>query len=193
MTERLPANVDAERFVLGAILLDDVVFPDGLSLDHFSLETHRRILRPMLDLRSRGERIDRVTLASELEKRGELQNCGGYSYLVSLDDGIPHLPKIDAYLRILQDCATRRRLMAACDHLRNRAACGTEDLSDILSHGQELFASASTTSGAYRSIDDLPPISECGAADIEFIRNPELQRGAWSRSRAILEAARALS
>ena len=73
----LPSNIDAERFVLGAILLDDTYFIQAagtLDVDDFSLEKHRRIFQRMGDLADRGERIDRVTVANELMKLGELES-----------------------------------------------------------------------------------------------------------------------
>src|SRR5438094_10587031 len=87
----LPANLDAERFVLGSILLDDSYFiqvAGALQADDFSLEKHRRIFARMTEIHDRGERIDRVTLANELMTRNQLEACDGLSYLISLDDGL---------------------------------------------------------------------------------------------------------
>src|SRR6266700_7142864 len=84
----LPANADAERFVLGSILLNDVVYlqvAGAIEPEDFSLEKHRRIFARMKDLYDRGERIDRVTLADELMKQGQLESVDGLGYLVSLD------------------------------------------------------------------------------------------------------------
>ena len=175
----LPANVDAERFVLGSILLDDVVFPEtGLSIDCFSTERHRRLFRRMCDLRARGERVDRVTLANELQKQGEYE-ADTLSYLVSLDDGIPQIPRIDSYVRIIQEKASRRRIMFACENLKARTQLGSEDLADITAAGAELFASVDAGQGAaFHSVEDLPTIAACGAGDIEYLRDPELPRGA---------------
>src|SRR5579872_3341786 len=72
----LPANVDAERFVLGAVLMDDALYiqvAGALEAEDFSLEKHRRIFLRMGELYERGERIDRVTVANELMK----QTVGG--------------------------------------------------------------------------------------------------------------------
>src|SRR5262249_37155319 len=88
----LPANLDAERFVLGSILLNhDVYFQvaGALEPEDFSLEKHRRIYGRMKDLYDRGEKLDRVTLADELMKQGQLESVDGFSYLVSLDEGLP--------------------------------------------------------------------------------------------------------
>src|SRR6185312_2422557 len=112
----LPVNIDAERFVLGSILLDDNLFiqaAGSLEADDFSLEKHRRIFRRMGDLNDRGERIDRITVANELMRFGELESCDGLSYLVSLDDGLPQIPNLDSYIRLVKDKATLRRIIFA--------------------------------------------------------------------------------
>ena len=88
----LPSSVDTERFVLGMILLNDTYYlqvAGALEPDDFSLEKHRRIFGRMKDLYDRGERIDRVTLADELIRQGQLESVDGLAYLVSLDDGLP--------------------------------------------------------------------------------------------------------
>jgi replicative DNA helicase len=131
----LPANVDAERFVLGSILLDDtwyVIAAGALEADDFSLEKHRRIFRRMGDLQSRGERIDRVTVANELMKCDQLESCDGLGYLVSLDDGLPRIPNIDSYIRIVLDKSTLRRIYFAAEHLQNRCLAGDEIPAEIL-------------------------------------------------------------
>ena len=68
----LPSNLDAERFVLGSILLNDSLYIQAageLAAEDFSLEKHRRIFSRMAELYERGERIDRVTVANELLKQ----------------------------------------------------------------------------------------------------------------------------
>src|ERR1039457_4035775 len=91
----LPTNVDAERFVLGSILLDDSLYVQAagtIEPDDFSLEKHRRIFKRMGGLQDRGGKIARVTVANELMRFRELEACDGLTYLVSLDDGLPRIP-----------------------------------------------------------------------------------------------------
>ena len=136
----LPTNVDAERFVLGSILLDDSFFIQAagtLESDDFSLEKHRRIFKRMGDLNERGERIDRVTVANELMKFGELEACDGLSYLVSLDDGLPQIPNLDSYIRIVKDKAVLRRIIFASQHMMNRCLTGEEAPEEILAGAEE--------------------------------------------------------
>lgn len=136
----LPTNLDAERFVLGSILLDDALYIQAagtLESGDFSLEKHRRVFTRMGELQERGERIDRITVANELMKFNELEACGGLSYLVSLDDGLPQMPNIDAYIRIVKEKSVLRSIIFASQHMTNRALMGEEDADDILAGAEE--------------------------------------------------------
>jgi replicative DNA helicase len=136
----LPSNIDAERLVLGAILLDDNAYiqvAGALDIEDFSLEKHRRIFMRMHDLATRGERIDRVTLANELMKAGQLESVDGLSYLVSLDDGLPQIFSLDGYLRIVKDKAVLRRIIFTSQKLIDRCLIGEEEPDDILAGAEE--------------------------------------------------------
>jgi len=136
----LPSNVDAERFVLGSILMDDsqyVLTAGTLEPDDFSLEKHRRIFKRMGELNERGERIDRVTVANELMRYSELEACDGLSYLVSLDDGLPQIFNLDSYIRIVKDKSLMRRMIFASQHVINRCLAGEEKPDDILAGAEE--------------------------------------------------------
>ena len=136
----LPTNIDAERLVLGSIMLDDNLYIQAagvLEADDFSLEKHRRIFVRMGELQGRGESIDRVTLANELLRYSELEAVGGLTYLVSLDDGLPHIVNIDSYIRIVKDKSTLRRIIAASQQTINRCLLGEEDPAEILAGTEE--------------------------------------------------------
>jgi len=136
----LPTNIDAERLVLGSIMLDDSVFVQAagtLEPDDFSLEKHRRIFRRMGELNERGESIDRVTVANELMRNNELEICDGLGYLVSLDDGLPQIVNLESYIRIVKDKAILRRIVFASQVLMNRALADTEDPEEILAGAEE--------------------------------------------------------
>ena len=126
--------------MLGSILLDDSFYIQAagtLEADDFSLEKHRRIFRRMGELHERGERIDRVTVANELMKFNELEACDGLSYLVSLDDGLPQIPNLDSYIRIVKDKAVLRRIIFASQHMMNRCLLGEEEPGEILAGAEE--------------------------------------------------------
>ena len=136
----LPSNLDAERFVLGAILLDDSYFiqaASALEAEDFSLDKHRRIWARMADIAARGERLDRVTVANELMKHNQLEACDGLSYLVSLDDGLPQVFSLDSYLRIVKDKAVLRRIIYTSQKMIDRCLLGQEEPDQILASAED--------------------------------------------------------
>ncbi len=136
----LPANLDAERLLLGAILTDESAFlpvAAVLAPEDFSLEKHRRIFARMRDLSERGEKIDRVTLANELMKQGQLESVDGVSYLVYLDDGLPANYNVEGYIRIVKEKATLRRAIFTFQSLIDRCMLDQEDPAVILAEAEE--------------------------------------------------------
>src|SRR5271165_1533018 len=146
----LPANLDAERFVLGSILLNDSVYlqvAGAVEPDDFSLEKHRRIFARMKDLYDRGERLDRVTVANELMKQGQLESVDGLGYLVSLDDGLPEIANLESYIRIVKEKATLRKLIFAAQSTIQKCLLGEDESKNILSLAQDGLASLSRSEG----------------------------------------------
>jgi len=136
----LPASLDTERFVLGTILLNDTYYlqvAGALDVDDFALEKHRRIFGRMKDLYEKGERIDRVTLADELIKQGQLESVDGLAYLVSLDDGLPEISNVDSYIRIVKDKSTLRKMIFNAQKVIDRCLVGDEDPDRILAQAEE--------------------------------------------------------
>lgn len=136
----LPANLDAERFVLGSILLEPEAFLTVAAIvepDDFSLEANRRIFARMAGLHERGEKIDRVTLANDLMKVGQLESVGGLSYLVSLDDGLPQLFNLEGYIKILKENSMKRRLIFSAQKIIDRCFLGADEPEEILADAEE--------------------------------------------------------
>src|SRR5262249_47753673 len=129
----LPANEDAERFVLGSILDNDQLFGAAciLRTSDFSIERHRRIFRRMGDLHKRGERIDLTTVLLELQNNNESEP-DTLDYLIHLDHGLPHLPQIDSYIRKVIEASQRRRLFWAGQQQMLSATNPSQDLAGLL-------------------------------------------------------------
>ncbi len=136
----LPANVDAERFVLGAILLDDSQFLEvagTLEAGDFSLDKHRKIFLRMLDLHERSERIDRITLTNELIRQNQLEQVDGLGYIVSLDDGLPRIVNLTSYVRIVKEKSILRELIATSERTINQCLLATDEPAEILAGAEE--------------------------------------------------------
>lgn len=154
----LPSNVDAERFVLGSVMLNDTTYPQMVALleaDDFSMEKHRRIFSRMHDLVDRGEAINRVTLANELMKQGQLESVDGLSYLISLDQGLPELVNLDSYIRIVKEKSNLRKIIRDAQRRMDQAFMDMES-KDIAAAGVE----------SLQAIQEAQPNSDDGA------RNP---------------------
>jgi replicative DNA helicase len=136
----MPANVYAERMTLGSILLDDSKFLTVASLlkpEDFSLEKHRLIFQRMLDLFEQQKRIDRVTLSNELMRRGELEAVDGLSYLISLDDDLPELQKLEEYAQIVRDKSVLRTLIQVSRETMDRCFLQEDSPHDILTAAED--------------------------------------------------------
>jgi replicative DNA helicase len=112
----LPASAEAERAVLGAILLDNQAYPQAaefLRAEDFSLDSHRRIYLRMMELAESGRAIDFVTLTEQLGQHKEIESVGGVAYVTSLTDGLPRVKNIEQYVKIVKDKALLRGLIHA--------------------------------------------------------------------------------
>jgi replicative DNA helicase len=112
----LPASSEAERAVLGAILLDNQAYPQAaefLQADDFLLDSHRRIYLRMAELAESGRPIDFVTLVEQLGQHKEIESVGGVAYVTSLTDGLPRVKNIEQYVKIVKDKALLRGLIHA--------------------------------------------------------------------------------
>ncbi|HEV2989888.1 MAG TPA: replicative DNA helicase [Candidatus Angelobacter sp.] len=112
----LPASNEAERAILGAILLDNFAYnqaAESLHAEDFSLDSHRRIYLRMMELAESGRPIDFVTLTEQLGQHKEIEAVGGVAYVTSLTDGLPRVKNIEQYVKIVKDKAMLRYLIHA--------------------------------------------------------------------------------
>ncbi len=131
----LPANIDAEKTILGAILLDNAAHSEAaekIDADDFSLDSHRRIFLRMTELMNSQRAVDIVTLAEELARNKEVESVGGVAYLASLTEGLPRRPVIEEYIKIVKDKSLLRRLMGICSAAIARAADQSETALEVI-------------------------------------------------------------
>ncbi len=156
----LPSNVDAEKTILGAILLDNAAHAEAaekLEPDDFSLDSHRRIFQRMSELMDAQRAVDIVTLAAELDRFKERDAVGGVAYLASLTEGLPRRPVIEEYIRIVKDKSLLRKLMMICSSAIARAADQGETALEVLgaAESQLLEVSGKGISGGFQSLHQI--------------------------------------
>ena len=146
-TERaLPHNLEAERCVLGAILIHNDTFNQAAELidaKDFFRDAHRRVFDKMVDLNERGEAIDLVTLKDELGRSGDLDRVGGPAYIAGLVDGVPRSTHVEYYARIVKEKSTLRALIVSAGRIVESAYSTEEAADTILDQAeQQIFAIA---------------------------------------------------
>ncbi len=110
----LPQNPEAERSVLGSVLIDPQALDrvtQKIRAEDFYKDAHRQIFTAMLDLAESSREIDLLTLKEALAQQGALDSVGGAAYISSLVDGIPDIRNVERYAEIVREKSTLRRLI----------------------------------------------------------------------------------
>ncbi len=135
----LPHSLDAERSVLGAILVDNNAFnlaAEVIDSRDFFRDAHRRIFDSMVALNERRDAIDFVTLKEELQRQSALDAVGGPAYVASLADGVPRATNVEYYARIVKEKATLRGLIYAANGILTSAYEADQDADLILDQAE---------------------------------------------------------
>jgi replicative DNA helicase len=128
----LPANIDAERAVLGALLLNDEWVAQVLEVlkpDDFYSQAHRIIFEHIVTLSQQFKRIDLVTLQDELAKKGQLDSIGGLVYLVSLQEELPSAGLVNQHAQIIKEKSILRELITSATGIITN--CYAQDQQEI--------------------------------------------------------------
>ena len=139
-TERtLPHNLDAERSVLGAILVNSEALDlasEVINPNDFFRDAHRRIFECMSALHERSQAIDFIILKEELQRSGELDEIGGPAYLASLADGVPRATNVEYYAKIVKEKSTLRNLIFAANKILTNAYEASQESDLILDEAE---------------------------------------------------------
>src|SRR6187399_849948 len=142
----LPHNLEAERSVLGAILVQNDAFnlaAQVIKAEDFYRDAHRRIFDSMSALSERSHAIDFVTLKEELSRSGNLDDVGGPAYVASLADGVPRATNVEYYAKIVKEKATLRNLIYAASKIVTNAYEADQESDLILDEAESaIFAVA---------------------------------------------------
>jgi len=169
-----PQNLEAEESFLGCLLLDKdaiIKVSDQVNPIDFYKDAHRIIFEIMLDLYSKHEPFDILSLSNRLKEMKELENIGGRSYLTHLSNATATAANVEHYAKIIQRKATLRRLLSAASEITELGYHEEEDIEKLLDESeQKLFGvSQKYLKNVFSPVDSLL----AGA----FERLEELHRG----------------
>ncbi|HRW45904.1 MAG TPA: replicative DNA helicase, partial [Caldilinea sp.] len=138
----IPANLEAERAVLGSLLIDPdaiIKVANFLRAEDFFRERHAWLYEAMLSLHERHEPLDYVTVVDELERRDRLEEVGGPAYITDLISGTPSAMYVDHYAHIVERSALRRRLISAAGQIAEIAYDDSQEVDTVVDKAESLI------------------------------------------------------
>lgn len=183
IADKLPVNLDAERNVLGAILIDDrtpnaamKTAREMLTPDDFFLEQNRRVFRNMLFVDDSNQPIESVSIVENLQQNRELDAAGGAAYISSLMDGMPRLSNVAYYAKIVKEKSRLRQIIHTNQKILTDALAGYTS-PESLEAEMETFAKRPTSGDNPAIVVDFHELLGLQLPDPQWMMEPLLTRG----------------
>ena len=170
-----PQNIEAEQSILSAILIDNNSLLDVIELlspDDFYKTAHQKIFAAVIDLFDKGEPIDLVTLANNLDESGNLESIGGATYLARLVDTVPLAVNAQHYAKIVHDKSALRRLIENANAIAKRCFKDEGDVDDVIDFAETSIFAISEK----KSKQSFYPISKLILHNIETLEEKQGNR-----------------
>lgn len=160
MNKELPHDLNAEMSVLGSMFLSKYALQkasESLAEEHFYKEANGKIFSVLSDLCEKSVPVDFTTVTSELVNRNLINKIGNVEYLTEIINIVPTAANIDEYIKIVEEKAIRRKLIAEATDIATEGYTSTDTLSDILDNAEKkIFNVVKTRKGTeFRSIQDV--------------------------------------
>ena len=139
LAKNMPQSLEAERAVLGAVLVNTSLFDqiaEILKPHDFYLDHHQKIFSSMETLSSSSSPIDLITLTDELEKNNDLDTVGGATYIASMLDGIPSISNVEQYAHIIREKSLLRRLIHSTNEILISSYSNEHDASELVERAE---------------------------------------------------------
>src|SRR6185436_17855357 len=139
----LPNSAEAERAILGAILLDNGLVSQAIELlkaEDYYVPSHRRIFLAMIALFERGAEINPILIGEELKKENALETVGGISFITNLTYGLPHSTNIMHYAKVVRGKSMLRQLVKSANKITQEALAEEEEPEIILDHAEHAIS-----------------------------------------------------
>jgi len=165
-----PQDIDAEKSLLGAILLleDNIALAlEEVQATDFYAPAHAIIFQTMTDLYNAHQKIDLLTLKSALSRSKKLTEVGGASFLATLTQHVPTASHADAYARLVADAAARRRMIQSATDILNMAFDDVDNIDNLLDRAESQLYSAANRMTKADDINWLPELLDQSFAQIE--------------------------
>ena len=138
--KKYPYSDEAERYILGCLLLDPTLVDQVLTeinYNDFYATANRNIMIAIEALVKNGEEVDQLTIMEELDRLNVLEATGGIDYLYSLLEGVPSVANVDVYLKLLQDKTLERKLLEVVDKIEEDILKGEININDLIASSEK--------------------------------------------------------
>ncbi|HJR06443.1 MAG TPA: replicative DNA helicase [Pyrinomonadaceae bacterium] len=143
MLERpLPHSAEAERAILGAIILDNALVNQAIELlkpDDFYVRAHYHLFRAMISMSERGAEINPILIGEELRRDGTLEQVGGIAFISELTYGLPHFTNLVHYAKVVRDTSMLRQLVRVANKITSEALEAEDEATIILDHAEQMI------------------------------------------------------
>src|SRR4028119_1949241 len=143
MLERpLPHSAEAERAILGAIILDNGLVNQAIELlkpEDFYVRAHYHLFRAMISMSERGAEINPILIGEELRRDGSLEQVGGIAFISELTYGLPHFSNIVHYAKLVHDASMLRQLVKVANKITSEALEAEDEATIILDHAEQMI------------------------------------------------------
>lgn len=155
----LPSSPEAERIILGGILLDNALMEQAAELSlkasHFYSPLHRHIYKAMSSLFEKGEKIDPILISEEMKKRTSVEGIGGIATITNLTYGLPHFSSINTYVKLVIKKEKARRLLRKCNKIVEDVWLEEREFDEVLEEAEaSIFEISSNESQEESTTDD---------------------------------------
>jgi replicative DNA helicase len=138
----LPHSADAERAILGSIILDNALVNQAIELlrpDDFYIRAHAHVFRAMISMSERGAEINPIFIGEELKREGILEQVGGISFISELNYGLPHFTNLAAYAKVVKEKSLMRQLVKVANVITSEALEEEDEAQIILDHAEQMI------------------------------------------------------
>ena len=135
----VPHDIDAEQAVLGSMLTDKDAVAEAIETlkeEDFYRDDNKAIFEAVLNLYSKSEPVDIITLKDELESMGKFEQVGGFEYLANLPDKVPTTANVQKYIKIVEEKSLLRNLIKTANEIIDLGYSSTEDVEDIMDNAE---------------------------------------------------------
>jgi replicative DNA helicase len=170
MSQRLQ-HQEAERAILAAVLIDGGLL-EGIATQlapgDFSDQRNRKLYEAMISLKAGFQPVDVRTVQATLERHGEFESAGGVLYLTGLDLDLPDLSRVEAYVRLVREAASRRNLLQELKGAAQRLSDGNAPLTDVISEVNRSLRDADRSI----AVDEMHLLANCFDDVMEKLETP---------------------